>query len=825
MKKTSFLIFPLLALSVFLSLSPAQALVIGNDYKILILEPKLSDSLKIGESYKITPRWKNVGKKCPDRDFRIHLRITDFYGNARFETAYHPSLPTSKWEPGQIIESDTISLEVPSERDPSNWKPEDMPRILEGIHYILVSFKDPQSKDKLVMDCGRQMFGQTNDYLLKKVYITTSSLIIEKVTPVRNPGKPSIPNGVQDEFEITLHNYSRKPGKANCLVTIETPAKRVIGQSYKRVVLPPDEKFKFSIPYRSKYFGKLTLKVRLEQENILKAIVIKDIYLKPKFPLNYNLIKLNKVIKDGEKFLVPFKVELKNPNDYPLEVITRIFKEEELLKEKVVSLKIKEEKSFSLNPSPHFGYYRVLFEVKKGKISAFTEVRKIATTVEIKAVHSPQSIVHSPGKTTTIKGAKIYVNGEPFIVKGINVHSLDAYSLDNTKRLMEIMKDVGINSLRTDHPHLWQVELAEELNLTYLPLAPFTCTNTTEIFQRFEDHPLPGVQALTSEFIKMFKDYANVIYWNSANEVQGEISKMLEAVYPLYKSEDPYSRPVTYANLGNQNILVGQDIVSINHYFWPMGVAANLRPGILETLGMTKKKGIPLIFTELNSWWGPVQSSGEMAVRDLWDWGLKQGMSGGFIYQLTDAPNRHPGLIDDVRLRNIHLTMANAFKEYFSDLKIVGATFMTPVITGLINQTPTIVGATFMTPVITGLINQTPTNVGATDISPVITGLIRPKPFGFVCPTPTKIELILTLKNKREFTIQNLRIKITSLGFENYEAKLKDIKPEEIVKIPLTLKAKSEIKEDIVAKVRLNFCTHFGLKSHLELEVCSDIVE
>ena len=130
-----------------------------------------------------------------------------------------------------------------------------------------------------------------------------------------------------------------------------------------------------------------------------------------------------------------------------------------------------------------------------------------------------------------------------------------------------------------------------------------------------------------------------------------------------------------------------------------------------------------------------------------------------------------------------------------------------------------------MTPVITGLINQTPTNVGATDISPVITGLIRPKPFGFVCPTPTKIELILTLKNKREFTIQNLRIKITSLGFENYEAKLKDIKPEEIVKIPLTLKAKSEIKEDIVAKVRLNFCTHFGLKSHLELEVCSDIVE
>lgn len=738
MKKTSFLIFPLLALSVFLSLSPARALVIGNDYKILILEPKLSESLKIGESYKITPRWKNVGKSPPDRDFCIHLRLTDLYGNVRFETTYHPSLPTSKWEPGQIIESDTISLEVPSERDPSSWKPLEKPRILEGIHYILVSFKDPQSGDKLVMDCGRQMFQQTNDYLLKKVYITTSSLIIEQVR--FNQGK----------FEITLHNYSRKPGKASCLVMIETPAKRVIGQSYKRVVIPSDEKFKFSIPYRSKYFGKLTLRIRLEQENILKAMVIKDIYLKPKFPLNYNLIKLNKVIRDGGKFFVPFKVELKNPNNYPLEVITRIFKEEELLKEKIVSLKIKEEKSFFLNPSPHFGYYRVLFEVKKGKISAFTEVRKIATTVEV-------------------KGTKIYVNGEPFIVKGINVHSLDAYSLDNTKRLMEIMKDVGINSLRTDHPHLWQVELAEELNLTYLPLAPFTCTNTTEIFQRFEDYPLLGVQALTSEFIKMFKDYANVIYWNSANEVQGEISKMLKDVYPLYKSEDPYSRPVTYANLGNQNILVGQDMVSINHYFWPTGVAANLRPGILETLGMTRKRDIPLIFTEVNSWWGPVQSSGEMAVRDLWDWGLKQGMSGGFIYQLTDAPNRHPGLVDDVRLRNIHLTMANAFKKYFSDLRLE--------------------------------------EYRARRINSF------------------KIELILTLKNKREFTIQNLRIKVTSLGFENYEAKLKDIKPKEIVKIPLTLKTKSETKEDIVAKVRLNFCTHFGLKSHLDLKVYLDIVE
>jgi len=28
-------------------------------------------------------------------------------------------------------------------------------------------------------------------------------------------------------------------------------------------------------------------------------------------------------------------------------------------------------------------------------------------------------------------------------------------------------------------------------------------------------------------------------------------------------------------------------------------------------------------------------------------------------------------------------------------------------------------------------------NVGATFMTPVITGLIRPKPFGFVCPTPT----------------------------------------------------------------------------------------
>ena len=27
--------------------------------------------------------------------------------------------------------------------------------------------------------------------------------------------------------------------------------------------------------------------------------------------------------------------------------------------------------------------------------------------------------------------------------------------------------------------------------------------------------------------------------------------------------------------------------------------------------------------------------------------------------------------------------------------------------------------------------------VGATNIPPVVTGLIRPKPFGFVCPTPT----------------------------------------------------------------------------------------
>ena len=80
---------------------------------------------------------------------------------------------------------------------------------------------------------------------------------------------------------------------------------------------------------------------------------------------------------------------------------------------------------------------------------------------------------------------------------------------------------------------------------------------------------------------------------------------------------------------------------------------------------------MPVIYTEFNSWWGPVSESGVMAYRDMFQFGLDIGMAGGTLYKLTDVIDRHPGLVSPGSQLHIRTEMATAAKRYHADAELV----------------------------------------------------------------------------------------------------------------------------------------------------------
>jgi len=77
-----------------------------------------------------------------------------------------------------------------------------------------------------------------------------------------------------------------------------------------------------------------------------------------------------------------------------------------------------------------------------------------------------------------------------------------------------------------------------------------------------------------------------------------------------------------------------------------------------------------VIYTEFNSWWGPVAKSGVMAMRGLFQYGLDLGMAGGTMYKLTDVAKTHPGIFSQDAWLIERREFAEAVKQYFADAEL-----------------------------------------------------------------------------------------------------------------------------------------------------------
>ncbi len=296
-----------------------------------------------------------------------------------------------------------------------------------------------------------------------------------------------------------------------------------------------------------------------------------------------------------------------------------------------------------LEVTPHFGgYYNIT--ATDGRITWYD--RLVATVVET-------------------RDGQLLVNGEPFIVKGVNVHGMDGASPARTRLMMRILKDLGFNSLRGDYPARWQIDMAVEDGLTYDVLAPFSVASTEEIFGRQDGPPLATSRALTRAFIARYADSAGVLLWNSANEIGGEHVAFLTAMHPLYQIHDPYQRPVHYANLYGQDLWQGQDVMGVNYYFSDTQKAVDRHPLIERSVAIARSHQMPVIFTEFNSYHGAVPTTGVEALDDLFRWGVEEAqMAGGYFYMKGNS-DRHPGVFDGGY--NTHRIMDDAFHRAFDD--------------------------------------------------------------------------------------------------------------------------------------------------------------
>lgn len=619
----------------------------SKDFLLRFGEPRLeAESFVMGRSYEIVIPWEVEGAP-PDRDFAFRVALVSPLGNrvpAVSETS--PQTPTSQWRPGTIYEHRVV-LDV-SPEDPEGKKPLSKPVVLDEWHRVLVSVTDPTTSAHLILGNppGPQPNRVGSAFLLADVYVSSTPIdIIGSKSQGRIYGFDGTGAGIAgsqpSRIEAKLRNAGGQSIAATALLTVKTETERTLFCDAKEVRVEPGVAAPVAFEWTPDTAGRLTLHLQVIRDGLMvtEAKGVMHVAAPGSHPGGVLATKSNHVEQRGGTFVTPILVSsAKGPFSVIVCAEGRVVGSGRSDKGRPPGDPLR------VDAEPWFGYYDILVD-----LGDFRYDRRLVATV---------------GETVS---EDLLVNGEPFIVKGTNVHGMDGGSPERTRSMMRVMRDLGFNTWRGDYPAPWQVEMAYELNTAYTVLAPFSCTSTADIFGRQDGPPMTTSREITRLFVERYKDSAGVLLWNSCNEVGGESIDFLISQYPVYKAFDPYDRPVHYANLYGQDYWQGQNVMGTNVYFGEGQNAASRHPIVERTLDIARTAGIPLIYCEFNSFVGAVQTTGADAMRGLFAWGVDQGMAGGFQYMKGNS-DRHPGIFDSGY--NTHKIHDDAIIEVFADAKV-----------------------------------------------------------------------------------------------------------------------------------------------------------
>jgi hypothetical protein len=478
----------------------------------------------------------------------------------------------------------------------------------------------------------------------------------------------------------------------------------------------PGKMVPIQFKWESNWAGELDLKIRIVKAGITLTEAKRKITIALPDGMKIAVSKANHVKKEEGKFYTPIHVECSSG-----EAEISVYADGHLVGS------AKGSQSINVNTEPWFGYYDMI--VNMGKYN-YTE-RLIATMVET-------------------ENMDIIVNGEPFLIKGVNVHGLSGRSPEHSASMMRIMRELGFNAWRGDYPPLWQMALAYELNSFYTVLGPFSCTSTEEIFSRQAGPPMATARALSHLLVERYKHSAGVLLWNSCNEIEGEKEDFLTSLKPVFKVYDPYNRPVHYSNLFGQDLHQGQDVMGINYYFGAGQSAKDRQPVIHRSIDIARNNNIPIMYNEFNSYAGAIHSTGVEAMYGLYEWGIEQGMCGGFQYMKGNSTS-HPGIFDDGY--NTHKIYNEAIIDVLADAKVT--------------------------------LKNTNVQDG---------------------------EVTLQVRNKRRFTLRQVRITLAASGTKLKPLLVSDMAPKSIQDVLLRL-PESVKGPAVILEGHIEFVTHYGFKS------------
>lgn len=589
-------------------------------------EPALeADSFVMGHEYKIALTWPAGVPKKIEPDLKAEISLVSPLGQRIVaKTVIRPETPTSLWRPGERAAVE-CTLKVAAPDDPPHPS---APIVLDESHYLLFSLIDTRTGARMLIDNapGPQPDQIGKQFLLREVFVSSAPIEIREFVVATEPAG-------QGSHRATgvVHYLDTEPlgGHVLCRVAAETGELLYERTTSFALGGAGDAPIAFEWPADVAGAAIVSLEVLARGAMLTRATLPISLPLADGTVIG--LTRGNRVEHDAEdEFITPISIAAT-----PAPKQVRVYAAGRLVGE------AKGSETMSIPCEPCFGYYDVEIAFDRYRV-----LRRIPATV------------------AETRDGQLLVNGEPFIVKGLNVHSLDPASPVRTREMMRIFRGLGFNTLRMDAPPRWQVDLALEENLGCSLLPPFSVASSDAVFARFDGPPMGTARGVVRAFVQRYGDAPAVLLWNSCNEIGGDTTDFLLGLYPAFKRLDPYTRPVHYANLYGQDRWQGQDVMGVNYYFSDNQTARDRQPVINRSIDVAREHGLPVLYTEYNSYHGAIHPTGADAVRNLFGWGLDNGMCGGFYYFRFNSKD-HPGVIDDGF--NTHKILDDALREVFAD--------------------------------------------------------------------------------------------------------------------------------------------------------------
>ncbi len=210
----------------------------------------------------------------------------------------------------------------------------------------------------------------------------------------------------------------------------------------------------------------------------------------------------------------------------------------------------------------------------------------------------------------TVKGTRIYLNGKPLIIKGINYHE-DAPAYGNaipnnlTEKDLKEIKDLGVNFIRTAHYTHKQYfyDLCDKMGFLVWSEVPVWQSSTKLLAdnQIWKTYLKPQL----NDMVMQYRQHPSIVVWSIGNEFSSDENKALLYVKKsiAYVRSLDSTRLLTFASNKHRDVndlCFGEvDFISINEYYgWYYGTLYDIG----KTLDKLHEKfpGKPIVVSEFN---------------------------------------------------------------------------------------------------------------------------------------------------------------------------------------------------------------------------------